>query len=157
MSAVPSRFDQIADRFEIGELLDRYAHAIDSWDWDLLRTVFTDDAVVDFSSVGQYVEGEATIRGLDAIIAWYTMALEGFFGVLHFMGNHRVLLDGDRATAKSYMHVLSMPMGGVYETAAVRTPEGWRISLMVLDERRFEAVEARLQSHMAAVDETTSP
>jgi hypothetical protein len=155
MSTVPSRFEQIADRFEIGELLDRYAHAIDSWDWDLLHTVFTDDAVVDFTSVGQYVDGEAKIRGLGAIIAWYTQALDGFFGVLHFMGNHRAVLDGDTATVKSYMHVLSMPMGGVYETAVVRTRDGWRISSMVLDERRFEDVEARLQAHMAAVDHRT--
>jgi ketosteroid isomerase-like protein len=149
-----SRLEQIADRFEIGELLDRYAHAIDSWDWDLLATVFTDDAVVDFSSVGQYVEGDARIRGLDAITAWYTEALRPFFGVLHFMGNHRVLLDGDTATSRSYMHVLSMPMGGVYESQVVRTADGWRIRLMVLDERRFEDVEARLQTHMAAVDDT---
>ena len=150
----PSRLEQVADRFEIGELLDRYAHAIDSWDWDLLGTVFTEDAVVDFSSVGQYVEGEARIRGLAAIADWYAEALRPFFGVLHFMGNHRVLLDGDTARAKSYMHVLSMPMGGVYETEVVRTLEGWRIQLMVLDERRFEDVEARLQGHMATVDDT---
>jgi hypothetical protein len=65
-----------------------------------------------------------------------------------------VLFDGDTATARSYMHVLSMPMGGVYETEVVRTADGWRIRLMVLDERRFEEIEARLQTHMAAVDDT---
>jgi len=76
MSATPPRnWTAIADRFEVAELLDRYAHAIDTWDWDLLATVFTPDAVVDFSSVGQYVEGEAKVRGFDAIVAWYKMAL----------------------------------------------------------------------------------
>jgi hypothetical protein len=28
-------------------------------DWSLLRTVFTDDVVADFSSVGQYAETDA--------------------------------------------------------------------------------------------------
>jgi ketosteroid isomerase-like protein len=153
MSLTPPRhWEPIADRFEITELLDRYAHAIDAWDWELLATVFTPDAVVDFSSVGQYVEGEAKVRGFDAIVAWYKMALAPFFGVLHFMGNHLVTVDGDVARTKSYMHVLSMPMGGLYQTECVRTPAGWRITLLVLDERRFEDVEARLRAHMASVD-----
>jgi hypothetical protein len=148
----PRNWDALADRFEIGELLDRYAHAIDAWDWDLLATVFTSDAVVDFSSVGHYVAADAKVSGFDAIVAWYKMALEPFFGVLHFMGNHLIRVDGDSARTKSYMHVLSMPMGGLYETECVRTPEGWRIKLLVLDERRFEDVEGRLRAHMATID-----
>jgi SnoaL-like domain len=40
------------DRLEIHELLARYARGVDSRDWDLWKTVFTPDAVLDYSSVG---------------------------------------------------------------------------------------------------------
>ena len=38
------------DKIEIQELLYRYARACDSRDWDLLTSVFTDDAQLDYSS-----------------------------------------------------------------------------------------------------------
>lgn len=106
--------------------------------------------------MGKGVEGDARVRGFDAIVEWYKMALAPFFGVPHFMGNHRVLLDGDRARARSYMHVLSMPMGGVYETQVVRTAAGWPIGTLVLDEPRFEEIEERMRCHMAAIDKGSS-
>lgn len=153
MNAIPpANWEAIADRFEIAELLDRYAHAIDTWDWDLLATVFTPDAAVDFSSTGRYVEGDSKVSGFDAIVAWYKMALAPFFGVLHFMGNHLVTVAGDVAHTKSYMHVMSLPMGGIYQTECVRTPAGWRIKRLALDERRFDDVEGRLRAHMASID-----
>jgi len=43
-------------------------------------------------------------------------------------------------------------MGGVYDTQAVRTPAGWRIQRLRLDERRFEEAAARLEAHMSRVD-----
>ena len=142
-----------ADRIEIHELLNRYAFGIDNWDWDVLRRVFTADAVVDFSSMGRYVEGESTVEGIESIIAWYEGALEKFRGVLHFMTNHMVDLDGDRARATCLMQVLHLPMGGVYRADCVRTSSGWRIRRLALDETRFEDAAGRLERHMASVDE----
>ena len=43
---------EIADRLEIDQLLVRYVDAIDAKDWDLLDTVFTPDAHLDYSSSG---------------------------------------------------------------------------------------------------------
>jgi SnoaL-like protein len=143
---------EVADRLEITELLSRYAHAIDAMDWDLLATVFTEDVVADFSSVGQYVEMDATINGFEPLVAWYEVALAPFQGVMHFMTNHLIDLDGDRARTRSYMHVLNMSMGGVYHADCVRTPAGWRISYFRLEERRWAEVVARLEGHMDAVD-----
>jgi hypothetical protein len=42
----------LADRVAMDDLLTRYATAIDSRDWDLLDTVFTDDAQLDYRSAG---------------------------------------------------------------------------------------------------------
>ena len=36
-------------------LLYRYARAVDTKDWDLYRSVFTDDAHIDYSSAGAVV------------------------------------------------------------------------------------------------------
>lgn len=157
-SAELSGWREFADRLEIMELLGRYAHAIDAMDWSLLRTVFTDDVVADFSSVGQYVEGDGTVTGFDALVEWYEVALAPFIGVLHFMTNHLIELDGDTARTRSYMHVLNMSMGGIYHAECVRTPDGWRIRYFRLEERRWDDVVARLEGHMTAVDtETDGP
>jgi len=41
---------RISDELEIAALLTRYARAVDSRDWDLYRSVFTDDAHIDYSA-----------------------------------------------------------------------------------------------------------
>jgi hypothetical protein len=44
------RLQQVSDRAEISDVQLRYATAVDSRDWGLLRTCFTDDLEADFSS-----------------------------------------------------------------------------------------------------------
>ena len=43
---------EISDRIEIEDLLQRYTAAIDAKDWELLATVFTPDATLDYTSSG---------------------------------------------------------------------------------------------------------
>ena len=50
MDSDPTR--SLADRLEIGDLLTRYATAVDRRDWDLYRSVFTTDAEIDYTSAG---------------------------------------------------------------------------------------------------------
>ena len=64
------RLQAAADRVELGELLHRYCWAIDKWEWQLLDQVFTEDAEVDYSSVGKYVAGDTVLRGRKAIVNW---------------------------------------------------------------------------------------
>ena len=47
----------MTDRDEIVELTVRYATAIDSLQYSLLTTVFTDDAQLDYGEVGQWTGG----------------------------------------------------------------------------------------------------
>ena len=44
------------DRQDVSDVLIRYASGIDGRDWTLFRTVFTDDAMIDYSSAGAAVE-----------------------------------------------------------------------------------------------------
>ena len=52
----------VHDKLEIHELLARYARSVDDRDWDLYRSVFTDDAHIDYSSAGAIAGG---IRFID--------------------------------------------------------------------------------------------
>ena len=146
------RLAAAADRAEIIELLPRYALMIDTWQWELLPQIFTADARLDFESVDRYVESDSVVRGLEDIRAWYEAALKPFPDVLHFMSNHMIDLEGDRARTYTYMHVLNMSMGGIYRGEAVRTSEGWRLERFSLEERTFDEAAARLRAHMGAID-----
>src|SRR4026208_653076 len=128
------RWQDAADRVELAELMHRYALAIDTARFDDLREVFTADASVDFGSVDQYVEGATGLSGIEAIGGWFRTVLAPFPDVLHFMSNHVIDLDGDRARVRTCMHVMHMAMGGVYDAQAMRTSAGWRVRNLRLQE-----------------------
>ena len=52
MTPLEQRLSELLDRHDISDLLSRYGVAIDSRQWDLLDTVFTPDATIDYSSSG---------------------------------------------------------------------------------------------------------
>lgn len=52
--------DRCDDDGAISRLLFRYARAVDTKDWELYRSVFTDDAVIDYSSNGIPARDEIT-------------------------------------------------------------------------------------------------
>lgn len=128
---------ELADRAEIQDLIHRYAWAIDSRDWALLDTCFTDDAHVDYSSNPGGVAGPYR-----EVRPWLEQNLAAFAVMQHLMANVDVHLDGDRATARTMM---VNPMGaktregpphffwigGRYDDELVRTPTGWRIARRV--------------------------
>ncbi|MGE3621678.1 MAG: nuclear transport factor 2 family protein [Acidimicrobiia bacterium] len=123
------------DHVELFQLLSRYAVAIDTRDWELLATVFTPDAVAEYT-VGRF-EGFEAIRDLIA----------GNLGRLdasqHLIGSQVVTsLDGDTATTTCYLHAQHVRNGtpggdqqvkaGYYTDRMVRTEAGWRIAHRLL-------------------------
>ena len=120
----------LSDRHEIGEVLIRYATALDSRDWDLLGACFTADAVADYGELGGVNEG------LPAIVS-VVRSLEGFDSTQHLIGNIAVELAGDRATATCYLQAQHVVLGteggdcftiaGTYRDELARTADGWRI------------------------------
>jgi hypothetical protein len=131
LERLEQRLQELEDREQVRDLLIRYGLALDAHDWALLRTVFVPEAVAD------YGELEGRNEGIDEIIAACHRALVGLDSSQHLIANLHVEVDGDRATASSYLHaqhylvsasgVNTFVVGGTYRDRIVRTPEGWRI------------------------------
>ena len=134
---MPLSLQEISDRIEINDLLIRYTKAIDEKDWDLLDSVYTPDADIDYTTSGGIAGKYPEVK------AWLAKALAVFPATAHFIGNSEIELDGDRAKGKTFVYnPMAVPKEGgeldMFTVAAyyiddlVRTDEGWRIA------KRFE-------------------
>jgi len=120
-----------ADKEEIAEVLIRYATGIDSKDWPLLRSCWTDEIDVDYQQLGRFTSA-------DALTDVMRQLHENMGPTYHRMSNFAIAVDGDRATVRSYVQAVLMLQPndstnwvdalGHYDDVFVRTPDGWRIS-----------------------------
>ena len=120
-----------ADIEQIAEVLIRYATGIDFKDWALLRTCWTEHVDVDYGEVGQYA-------GADAITGLMEQLHNAMGPTYHRLTNFAIAVDGDRATARSYVHAVLQAIPddetswvealGHYDDELTRTPDGWRIA-----------------------------
>ncbi len=116
------------DRQSIIELTIAYCWAIDSRDFEALRSVFLPDAT---ARLGDERDG------IESIIARIDSALTPLDASQHIVSNHQVVIDGDSATSRCYFqaqHVRRAAEGspnyivaGRYQDRCVRTAAGWRI------------------------------
>lgn len=124
--------EEACDRTEIRALMDRYALACDSCDWDAFRELFTADCVLDYTEFGGH-------RGdLESTVSWLSAGLSKYAGLHHNMTTHHCELNGQ--TAKSITYFIAhhtwvegdgeamMELGGFYKDRLVKQPDGWRIS-----------------------------
>ena len=120
-----------ADKEQIAEVLIRYATGIDSKDWPLLRSCWTDEIDVDYQQLGRFTSA-------DALTDVMRQLHENMGPTYHRMSNIVIAVDGDRATARSYVQAVLMLQPndstnwvdalGHYDDVFVRTANGWRIS-----------------------------
>ncbi len=126
MSGDPTLLRAVTDEREIIRLVTLYTRAIDTRDRTLGLSLFTEDAV------GNYTETPS--RGPAAIIDLLFGMLEKVERTLHVGTNHVVEVDGDEGLVTWYLqaqHVAgdaSFMIGGMYVDAVRRTAKGWRIS-----------------------------
>ncbi len=119
------------DRIAITDVINRYGTTIDAGDYDGLAACFTPDAVVRYGGGREFRGGEAVaefVRGMTV----------GLVAQQHLLGNHEIVLDGERATATTYLHATQIEgeeagggvivTGGIYRDALVRTGDGWLIA-----------------------------
>jgi ketosteroid isomerase-like protein len=116
------------DRQAIIDLTIAYCWALDSKDWEALRSIFLPDAT---ALLGDERDG------IESIIARVSGALGALDSSQHMISNHQVGVDGDTATCRCYLqaqHVRRSAEGspnyivaGRYLDRLVRTAEGWRI------------------------------
>lgn len=123
------------DHDDIVALTIRYATAIDTRQYGLLSTVFTADAALDYGEVGKWSSAAEVIEFMD-------LAHAGAAHTMHRMSNQVVTVDGDTATARTYVDALILGPDssgvnaiGFYDDELVRTADGWRIGT-----RTFTAV-----------------
>ena len=123
----------LLDRADISSVLYRYAKAIDTKDWVLLATCFTEDLEADFRSFA----GREVSRGRDRWVEAIRTSIQGMDATQHLTSNHVHDIRGDEATLSAYIQAVhrlqnergdsEYTIGGYYDCEMVRTPEGWRI------------------------------
>ena len=112
---------ELVDREAIRELAVRYAAAVDGRDIDGLCDLFVDDAEVDRWGTGS-----------DALRRMFDDVLRSFTTSIHWVGNHLIDLDGDRATGQVYCRVEEERDGAwvvlalVYRDGYERRGRRWR-------------------------------
>ncbi len=131
VKSAEARGDDIA----VLQLINRYALAIDMHDWKALADIFTEDAIADFSSIAPMLPGDGRALGRKQIIAFLSKSLANRHRTAHFISNHIVDVDGDRARSNHYLHNRNLSIYGIYTCEHSRTPDGWRIASLKLDER----------------------
>jgi len=118
------------DRDEIVALLVRYARAIDTKDWKLLRSCFTDEATTDYGDIGSW-------RGAGDLVRFMEDAHAGMGPTQHLLSNFQIELDGDHASSLTYVHAVTVLAShpddwidtiGTYEDGLRRGGDGWRIA-----------------------------
>lgn len=126
---------EMSDRFELQDLVYRYAQLVDSKQFEELRNVFTADVHVDYSAFGGGVGNlEETLAFLRAAVT------DGLFPhTQHLNANMQFALEGDSASGRVMCFnpmTMALPDGASqtfflglwYLDEYRRTAGGWRIS-----------------------------
>jgi 3-phenylpropionate/cinnamic acid dioxygenase small subunit len=123
------------ERIDVAEVVYSYATGVDSRDWGLYRSIFSDEVEIDFSS---WDPGNVARRmTADEWVAGVRPLFMGLDATQHSMSNPRVSIAGERATCVMYMqaaHFLhndegdaEFTLGGYYTDQLVKTPAGWKL------------------------------
>jgi 3-phenylpropionate/cinnamic acid dioxygenase small subunit len=118
------------DVVAIRDVIDRYAAGVDRRDWDLVTTCFTAECHADYGRSGHW-----TARG--PLVQWLDEIHRDVGPTMHRITNHQVTVDGDTATATSYLDALLQVEHGEhdllhvvasYHDQLVRGADGWQIA-----------------------------
>lgn len=122
---------EVADRLAILDLLARYAHAVDTEDWDAYAALFTADATIDYTAFG------GPSGDVASTVEFLRSAMSMFRSTQHLNGLPLIDLDGDTATVRTPCHNPMVPEPGSgtaftcglwYRDRLVRTGDGWRFA-----------------------------
>jgi hypothetical protein len=123
----------LIDRAAISDVVNAYATAVDSRDWDLFRSLFAERLFLDFRSFHPSLYRELSVDELIEL----TRPIARFDATQHLSANHVHRLNGDRAVCVSYMHAghflkrdgveHACFLYGYYTYELERRPAGWTI------------------------------
>lgn len=121
----------LQDRYDIGQVIIRYATSVDQRDLDRYATCFTPDVEVRGFGGGQ------VFTDRDVYVEWVKGALSRFSDTHHQITNTEITIDGDRAHMRSYVqatHVMAddenmlLILWAIYDDKLVRGSDGWVIT-----------------------------
>ena len=131
-------------RQDVTDLLIRYATGIDSRDWVVLRSCFTDDCEADYGDIGHWRSG-------DEITAWMAETHDPLGPTLHRISNVVFRQDGDALRTRCAVHaIIVLPD----RSAAVHAYGFYDDEIVVVDDpriarRRFTQVTSELHAAMS--------
>ncbi|HEY3737587.1 MAG TPA: nuclear transport factor 2 family protein [Jatrophihabitans sp.] len=121
---------EFIDRLEIQAALTRYATGVDTKNWELWQSVFTEDAEIDYSDTSPVLRGTpariAAMLGASFAKSPWTM---------HYVSNIDIAFEGSDAAKVTAMffNPCRLPgqdensyFGGYYHHDFVRTADGWK-------------------------------
>lgn len=128
-----SKLQLLLDRTEIGEVIARFATALDEKDWPRFRSCFTKEIEADYSDF----RGEPpAVISADTFVDQRREALEELT-TQHLSTNHIITVEGSSATCTSCAVIHrrrqlgdshgTFDTHGYYTHVLTRTPEGWKI------------------------------
>jgi uncharacterized protein (TIGR02246 family) len=132
--SIEARLGALEDERRIERRLAAYAYALDNGDYDALLDCFTEDGVWQ-TDTGGALRGTRRMR--EYLDATFEPARAAGRRLQHVTTNHRIVVDGDRAEAESYVTTMTaLPDGpaaanfGRYYSELVRGGDGeWRFTL----------------------------
>jgi ketosteroid isomerase-like protein len=126
--SLAERLDVIESRAAIEDLIARYAHGFDRRSFDLLMSIWHEDALLDLG------ESFGSFRGTEAIAEAYAGFWRESPWTHHFLANALIEIDGDAATGVIALdcmqrHVEDGPtmVGGFYFDRYERRDGRWGI------------------------------
>ena len=121
--------DHLVDKQKIVDLTIAYTWIIDRGPREKLREIFTEDAA--------FIIDIKNYNGIDEIISKIERTLGGLSASQHLISNHQVVIDGENATCRCYLHAQhtlhgteggdNYVMAGRYVDTLVRIDGEWRI------------------------------
>ena len=123
-------------RRDITDVVIRYATGIDTRDWALFRSCFTDDCDADYGDIGVW-------HGADAVTEWMRQSHDPCGHSLHRITNVSFKRSGDDVAVRSYVDAIVMgpdnksgaEATGLYDDVFRRVEGQWKIAT-----RRFTSV-----------------
>jgi len=128
---------ELTDRFDIIDIMNSYARALDTKDYSLLRSIFAIDVEVMIVFDSDSPDGgQVRLTGRKDWIEYVEAALDGTKASQHLLGNPMISFDGNEAVVRTDLQATEYyedpkkaktTVWGVYETHMVKD-KSWKIT-----------------------------
>jgi hypothetical protein len=122
--ALEQRVTAVEDRLAISQLRSLYCYYVDQRRWDDLAALFTEDC--------EFKGRLDLVKGRDALVEYFTRAVQAMEASWHRTLNETLVLDGDTASGSAYFDApavvngVAMLSAGRYDDEFAKQDGSWR-------------------------------